>query len=41
MSDSIYAGGFRKATGEVGRKPGEMEMLLSPSRGVADDDAAR
>ncbi|ORY42130.1 hypothetical protein BCR35DRAFT_316435 [Leucosporidium creatinivorum] len=28
------------ATGEVGRKPGEMEMLLSPSRGVDDSDAA-
>lgn len=46
-NDSIHAGGFRKAVGEVGRKPGEMEMLLSPSRGIEDDatrcvgDAAR
>jgi outer membrane biosynthesis protein TonB len=40
-NNHIHSGGFRKAVGEVGRKPGEMEMLQSPSRGLNEDDSAK
>ncbi|KAL8292371.1 hypothetical protein RQP46_001837 [Phenoliferia psychrophenolica] len=39
-SSSISSSGFRMARGEVGRKPSEMEMLASPSRGDGGSDAA-
>ncbi|KAK4057200.1 hypothetical protein OIO90_001695 [Microbotryomycetes sp. JL221] len=33
-------GGLRKARADIGRKPEAMDMLLSPSRGIAPEDSA-
>lgn len=39
-SNSISSQGFRKAKGQVGKIPSELELLASPSRGLDTSDEA-